>query len=386
MIQQSRSSYKLLNTNSYSSVYISRCNTLIREVFVVVLILLILSSPVITASSSERSVYVDERGQVLSPNVVSLVLNLSKASLALPSVESYRGFASKFYSKDSCRYILSMEAFDPDAVFIAINLTRTEVYDMETGKVYGLWFVQAFDPVSGALVKIFLNGSYPVVYRSRLSSDYSGFARILYVKVDGEAFAKGSIIAVKWWYRWDSQWIVEGEKYYIPGRCPTCTINWASISCPLPQDSINTLLMKVPIVQVTTATTSLNALAPATITTTVTETMSIVTTVTQLLTPHSIVIPRNVTTTVIVTKTLVKESTVTVTSTATSIKEDTFTIINGCTGYTSTVTVTHVKEVPTTITSIVKSADIITVVVVGLLLMILGLVLGIAIRRAGWYR
>ena len=343
---------------------------MIKEVFVATLILLILSSPAIIVTSSERSVYVDERGQILPPNIVSLVLNLSKAPLALPSIESYRGFASKFYSKDSCRYILSMEAFDPDAVFIAINLTRIEVCDTETGKVYGLWFVQAFDPVSGALVKIFLNGSYPIEYRSRLGSDYGGFARILYVKVDGEAFARGSIIAVKWWYRWDSQWVVEGEKYYIPGRCPACTINWASISCPLPQDSINALLMKVPIVQVTTVTTSLNALATATITTTVTETVSIITTVTQLLTPHIIAVPRNVTTTIIVTKTLVKESTVTVTSTATPIKEDTLTAINICIEHTSTVTVTHVKEVPTTITSTVKSADSITVDVVGLLLMI----------------
>jgi len=269
-----------------------------------------------------RPNYADPGGQVLPPEVVDYVLELSRMPERLPSLEEYREFARRFYRE--CEVRVDM------ALLLLYGVERPVNY---SGRWYWPFFAVVYDPLTGRILHAFLNRSslLPVV---SWSNDYTmnpflrGLQPIGYqmwlVEVDAEAFTRGSLVIVAWYYRWNETHLL--NPYTLYNSRPLRPY------CPLPEGFDYSLYFRG---------------LPETVTVTQTHT------VTETYTPPPVTLTRTVTAT-----TTLPPATVTLTETATAYYTATETLT------LPPITVTEVLTLPpeTSTTTLTETAtEVVTV-------------------------
>jgi len=208
--------------------------------------------------------YVDSGGQRLPPELVGYVLNVSRLPEGHPGLEEYREFARRFYAE--CEVKVDM------ALLLLYGLWKSVEYG---GKWYYPFFAVVYDPLTGRVLRAFLNRSSVLTVVSWSDNDsvnayVLGMRPIGYqmwlVEVDEEAFARGSLVVLVYYFRWNETHI--HNPYVLYNNRPLRPY------CPLPEGFDYSLYFRgLPeTVTVTQAVTVTETYTPPPATVTVTQT------------------------------------------------------------------------------------------------------------------
>ena len=168
--------------------------------------------------------YADAYGQRLPPELVDYVLRVSRMPEDRLSLGEYREFARRFYAE--CE--------------VKVDMALLLLYGVEDAvKSSGVWyypfFAVVYDPLTGRVLRAFLNRSalFSVVTwgNSTVNAYVWGMRPIGYqmwlVEVDEEAFARGSLVVLVYYFRWNETHI--HNPYVLYNNRPLRPY------CPLPE-------------------------------------------------------------------------------------------------------------------------------------------------------
>jgi hypothetical protein len=324
--------------------------------------------------------YADEFGRTLDNATVAYVKNMTRLPPGMPSLDEYREFAKRFYTGTCYTYKEVFRGFSTSVYEkepVDIDMVVFLIYPIEVTygrQGYDLNFVLVYDPMTRRFLWAFPNGSCATCYFDFTdinSYNYYYYSRdfppagffLWYVKVDESAWRDGWFVISAWYFRYNATHIFNNYG----------GLHW--VYCPIPENFTWEMLFEPSTV---TATFTLPV--------TVTETSTLTTTTT--LPPVTITSTVTTTSTATIERTVTSVSPSTIRETVTSV--ETLTIERTATmSYTMTLPVTMTETIgrtttivnKVTATQVAKELDTMSLAIVAGIAIVIGVVIGMMIRR-----